>query len=78
MRPRFSSEIHETPPHLFDVSRHAGISRAGGVILSGVRLCYGCQLFDPSVIVWPGQDGPIGVNVIHREEEGDCFHFCPK
>lgn len=45
--------------------------------VAGVRLCDGRQLFDPSLIVWPGQDGPIGVNVIHREEKGDSFHFGP-
>lgn len=48
------------------------------MFLSGVCFCDGGQLFDPSLIVVPGQDGPIGVNVVHREEEGDRFDFGPR
>lgn len=53
-------------------------SRTSCVFLSGVCFCYGCQLLDPSLIVVPGQDRPIGVNVIHGEEERDRFYLGPK
>lgn len=53
-------------------------SRASCVVLSGVCFCYGRQLLDPGLIVVPGQDRSIGVNVIHREEERDWFYLGPK
>lgn len=44
---------------------------------SGIGLSYGGQVCEFGPVLVLGQNRPIGVNVVHRQKERDCFHFGP-
>lgn len=50
------------------------------VLLPISRFCFSDwgQLCDFGLLLVLGENRPVGVNVIHREKEGDSFYFSPK
>lgn len=48
------------------------------VLLSGIGLGYGGQLSEFRLLLVLGQNWPVGVNVIHRYKECNCFNLGPE
>ena len=58
----------------------ASVSLKKTVLLPISRFCFSDwgQLRDFGLLLVLGEDRPVGVNVLHREKEGDSFYFSPK
>lgn len=48
------------------------------VLLSRISLSYGAELSEFWLLLVLGQNWPVGVNVIHRYQECNCFNLGPK